>query len=194
MENERIVATGLYYYACANITESRLAFRAVVGDGEGVDMPYEQSDYKGYRAAFGFGNDDPMNQRLGHIVAEEGKCVAFPNFYQHHVDAFELADPAQAGYRKIVCFFLVDPTDKILSTSDVPPQQEDWAMDEVEKAPVMQKLPVELFDEITAYTKGGLISRKEAEEHRARLMEERSKFVVTLNEEVFEVEFNMCEH
>ena len=143
---------------------------------------------------YGFGARHGLNQQLGHIVAEEGKCVAFPNFYQHHVDAFELADPTQAGYRKILCFFLVDPMDKILSTSDVPPQQADWAMDEVEKAPAMQKLPVELFDMITAYTKGGLISRKEAEEHRARLMEERSKFVVALNEEVFEIEFNMCEH
>ena len=58
----------------------------------------------------------------------------------------------------------------------------------------MQKLPVELFDMIISYAKDGTISQKEAEEHQARLMKERSGFVVALNEAVYEVEFNMCKH
>ncbi|KAI0350807.1 hypothetical protein OH77DRAFT_1593350 [Trametes cingulata] len=43
MANEKIVATGLYYYDCKNITESRLDFRTVVGEGEdnGRGMLYE---------------------------------------------------------------------------------------------------------------------------------------------------------
>ena len=129
-----------------------------------------------------------------HIVAEEGKCVAFPNVYQHHVDAFELADPTKPGYRKILCFFLVDPFTRILSTSDVPPQQAHWTLDEVAKAPDFGKLPRELYDAVLEYASVGLISREEAAEERDELMEERSQFVASHNEEVFEVEFNMCEH
>ncbi|KAI0365920.1 hypothetical protein BV20DRAFT_702200 [Pilatotrama ljubarskyi] len=41
----------------------------------------------------------------------------------------QLADPSKPGYRKILCFFLVEPLTKILSTSDVPPQQEAWLVD-----------------------------------------------------------------
>ncbi|RDX46301.1 hypothetical protein OH76DRAFT_1407017 [Lentinus brumalis] len=194
MANENIVATGLYYYACENITESRLDFRGTAGTADGIDMRYEQSDNRGYIVAYGFGRDHHKNQELGHIVAEEDKCVAFPNIYQHHVDAFELADPTKPGYRKILCFFLVNPETEILSTTHVPPQQEDWAMDEVEKAPALQKLPVELFRMVTEYVKPGVMSREKAEAHRADLMKERSGFVVQHNERVYEIEFNMCEH
>ncbi|KAI0708765.1 hypothetical protein C8T65DRAFT_576187 [Cerioporus squamosus] len=194
MANENIVATGLYYYACENITESRLDFRVTAGTADGLTMRYEQSDHRGYVVAYGFGRDHHKNQELGHIVAEEDKCVAFPNIYQHHVDAFELADPTKPGYRKILCFFLVNPETEILSTTHVPPQQEDWSMDEVEKVPALQKLPIELFDMVTQYVKPGVMSREKAEDHRAELMKERSRFVVEHNENVYELEFNMCEH
>ncbi|KAI0773048.1 hypothetical protein BD413DRAFT_656192 [Trametes elegans] len=196
MANEKIVATGLYYYACENITQSRLDFRTAVGDGEEstTELAYEQNDEQGYYAAYGFANGDALNQGLGHIVAEEGKCVAFPNIYQHHVDAFELADPTKPGHRKILCFFLVDPFTRILSTSDVPPQQEGWTMNEMLRAPALLNLPVELFDLVADYTKTATMSRAEAEEHREKLMAERANFVIEQNEKVFEMEFNMCEH
>ncbi|TBU59755.1 hypothetical protein BD310DRAFT_924125 [Dichomitus squalens] len=197
MANESIVATGLYYYACENLTESRLDFRAAVGNSDnmnGVSLEYEQNDEQGYRTAFGLQRDSPLNQCLGHIVAEENKCVAFPNVYQHHVDAFELADPTKPGYRKILCFFVVNPFVHILSTSDVPPQQEHWTLDELAKAPILGKLPQELYDAVLEYASVGLVSREEAEEDRDKLMQERSQFVVDHNEQVFEVEFNMCEH
>ncbi|KAI0631404.1 hypothetical protein C8Q77DRAFT_1061431 [Trametes polyzona] len=196
MLNEKIVATGLYYYKCENITQSRLDFRATVGDdaGHGVWMDYAQSDDQGYYTAFGFSGGNALNQELGHVVAEEDKCIAFPNIYQHRVDAFELADPRKPGYRKILCFFLVDPSTRILSTSDVPPQQAEWSMSEMMRVPEMQDLPVELFEMVAEYARAGTMSRKEAEEHRERLMEERANFTVKHNEDVYELEFNMCEH
>ncbi|OSC97245.1 hypothetical protein PYCCODRAFT_1399071 [Trametes coccinea BRFM310] len=196
MANEKIVATGLYYYACENITESRLSFRTVVGEGDesGLWMSYVENDDQGWYSAFGFSGGQGMNQVLGHIVAEEDKCVAFPNIYQHRVEPFELADPSKPGHRKILCFFLVDPLQRILSTSDVPPQQEDWSMSEMVRAPALRELPVELFEAVADYARQNTISRKEAEEHRERLMKERAHFVVEHNEKVFELEFNMCEH
>ena len=115
-------------------------------------------------------------------------------FYQHRVEPFELADSTKSGRRRILALFLIDPSVRVLSTTDVPPQQADWALDEVGKASVMGKLPQELYDMVLGYTAEGLMSREEAERHRALLMEERSNFVHMHNEEVFEVEFNMCEH
>ncbi|TFK85142.1 hypothetical protein K466DRAFT_200090 [Polyporus arcularius HHB13444] len=79
MANEHIVATGLYYYACENISESRLEFRVTVGsdsDGGGAGMPYQNGDHQGYLAAYGFAGGNALNQGLGHVVAEEDKCVA----------------------------------------------------------------------------------------------------------------------
>ena len=131
--NENIVATGLYYYASDNITESRLAFRTQVGkDPTGYREEYMQNDDDGYLHAFGYSNEDMMNQELGHVVALEDKCVAFPNLWQHRVEPFELADPTTPGHRKILCFFLVDPWRKVHSTSDVPPQQREWYEDAME--------------------------------------------------------------
>ncbi|EIW52510.1 uncharacterized protein TRAVEDRAFT_134541 [Trametes versicolor FP-101664 SS1] len=198
MANEKIVATGIYYYACDNITQSQLGFRTVVGNGHEPEdrdqLPYEQDDATGYYTAYGFGGGDPLNQRLGHIVAEEGKCIAFPNLYQHRVDPFELADRKKPGHRKILCFFLVDPLTRIHSTSDIPPQQEEWLTDEMLRAPGLQILSGELFKMIVDHATEATISRKEAEEHRERIMDERQMFVMSHNENVYEVEFNMCEH
>ncbi len=198
MANEKIVATGLYYYACDNITQSRLGFRTVVGNGNEPEdrdqLPYEQYDARGYYTAYGFGGGDPLNQKLGHVVTEEGKCIAFPNLYQHRVDPFELADPTKPGHRKILCFFLVDPLTRIHSTSDIPPQQEKWLTDEMLRAPGLQVLPGELIKMIADHATEATMSQQEAEEHRERIMHERQTFVLWHNEDVYEVEFNMCEH
>ena len=195
--NERIVATGLFYYASANLTPSRLAFRAqVCADPDDADtgLPYQQGDSDGWRQAFGLGRDDAMNQEMGHVVAREGKCVVFPNVYQHRVLPFELADKTEPGYRKILCFFLVDPFERIVSSSSVPPQQREWYVEEMERVPALQRLPCELYDMIAGYALDGTITREEAEEIREELMEERRNFVVEHNETVFEVPYNLCEH
>ncbi|KAI0750438.1 hypothetical protein C8Q74DRAFT_1374025 [Fomes fomentarius] len=180
MVNENIVATGFYHYASENITESRLEFRALVGtDEDRPDSPCEEEDRKGRIVVYGFGHDCTFTQQLGHIVAEEDKCIAFPNVYKHRVEAFELADPSKPGYRKVLAFFLVNPDTPILSTTYVPPQQEDWVFEEMKAAPALRKLSQELLDMVAGYVKGSrsVISRKEAEEHRAELMRERPGYV-----------------
>ncbi|CDO73346.1 hypothetical protein BN946_scf185008.g109 [Trametes cinnabarina] len=194
MANERIVATGIYYYACDNITPSDLDFRQTVGkDNFGADMDYQNGDYKGWIAAYGLGPNLALSQVLWCIRAEEDKCVAFPNVYQHHVDGFQLEDPSRPGYRKILAFFLVDPFVRIHSTTDIPPQQRDWYADALAQVPIFQKLPKEIFDMILERVEGTL-NRAGAEDHREYLMEERSAFIMEHNEQVFEMEFSMCEH
>ncbi|KAI0328330.1 hypothetical protein GY45DRAFT_1326463 [Cubamyces sp. BRFM 1775] len=100
MGNERIVGTGLYYYSSESISEPRLRFRATVGDAAdwSVLVSYQQpeSDYQGWYATYGFAGGNMLNQELGpgYILAEEDKCAAFPNIFQHRVGAFKLADPS----------------------------------------------------------------------------------------------------
>ncbi|OLZ73733.1 hypothetical protein AVW11_01250 [Streptomyces amritsarensis] len=163
MLNERIVSTGIYYWDSENITESRLSFRAALDDPD-----YEQNDGAGLREVYGLEDEDALNQVLGSASTPAGRCLAFPNILQHRVGDFRLADPTRPGHRKILAFFLVDPSETIVSTSDVPPQQ-PWA------------------DTAT-------MTREQAETYREQLMQERKFFVDEHNEQLYEREFSLCEH
>ncbi|MER6216671.1 DUF4246 domain-containing protein [Streptomyces sp. NPDC001674] len=163
MLNERIVSTGIYYWDSENITESRLGFRAALDDPN-----YEQNDDAGMREVYGLENEDALNQVLGSVPTPAGRCLAFPNVLQHRVDAFHLADPTRPGHRKILAFFLVDPSERIVSTSDVPPQQ-PWS------------------DTST-------MTLEQAKAFREELMRERKFFVDEHNEQLYEREFSLCEH
>ncbi|KAI0750522.1 hypothetical protein C8Q74DRAFT_1320424 [Fomes fomentarius] len=153
MLNERIVATGFYYYACKNITKSRLAFRAQVGaeeDGSGLPYDHNEDSEGGYLFTFGFTARDQLNQGLGHVVAVKDKCIAFSNRWQHRVKPFELVDRSKRGVQKILSIFLVDPSCRVHSTSDVPPQQRAWYENEMERIPALRGLPTELYDMIAS--------------------------------------------
>ncbi|WP_329033416.1 DUF4246 domain-containing protein [Streptomyces sp. NBC_01725] len=163
MMNERIVSTGIYYWDSENITESTLSFRAALDDPD-----YEQNDDNGLRDVYGLEDEDALNQLLGSASTPAGRCLAFPNILQHRVGSFRLADPTRPGHRKILAFFLVDPSEKIVSTSDVPPQQ-PWS------------------DTST-------MTLEQARDYREQLMRERKFFVDEHNEQLYEREFSLCEH
>ncbi|MDX3310552.1 DUF4246 domain-containing protein [Streptomyces sp. NPDC054884] len=163
MMNERIVSTGIYYWDSENITESRLGFRTALDDPH-----YEQNDDNGLREVYGLEDEDALNQTLGSTSTPAGRCLAFPNILQHRVSPFRLADPTRPGHRKILAFFLVDPSQKIVSTSDVPPQQ-PWS------------------DTST-------MTLEQARDFREQLMQERKFFVAEHNEQLYEREFSLCEH
>ena len=163
MMNERVVSTGIYYWDSENITESRLSFRAAIDDPR-----YEQSDHQGLRDVYGLNDQDALNQVLGSAETRAGRALAFPNILQHRVGPFRLADPSRPGHRKILAFFLVDPSVTIVSTSDVPPQQ-PWSATST-------------------------MTLEQAGEFRSQLMQERKFFVDEHNQDVYEREFSLCEH
>ncbi|SEE72863.1 Protein of unknown function [Streptomyces sp. KS_5] len=163
MLNERIVSTGIYYWDSENITESRLSFRAALDD-----PAYEQSDDNGVREVYGLEDEDALNQMLGSVSTPAGRCLAFPNILQHRVGSFRLADATRPGYRKILAFFLVDPSEQIVSTSDVPPQQ--------------------------PWSPASTMTLEQAKSFREQLMQERKFFVDEHNEQLYEREFSLCEH
>ncbi|MER7466418.1 DUF4246 domain-containing protein [Streptomyces sp. NPDC097981] len=163
MMNERIVSTALYYWDSENITESRLSFRAALDDPN-----YEQNDNDGLREVYGLEDEDALNQMLGSTSTPAGRCLAFPNILQHRVDSFRLTDTTRPGHRKILAFFLVDPTEKIVSTSDVSPQQ--------------------------PWSGTSTMTLEQAKNYREQLMQERKFFIDEHNEQLYEREFSLCEH
>lgn len=163
MLNERIVSTGIYYWDSENITESRLGFRAAVNP-----PGYEQNDPDAVRDIYGLVDEVALNQVLGAAETRAGRALAFPNILQHCVHPFRLADPARPGHRKVLVFFLVEPSVTITSTSDVPPQQ-PWAATST-------------------------MTLEQAKEYREQLMQERKYVVDEQNEDVYEREFSLCEH
>ena len=109
------------------------------------------------------------------MITKTHRCVTFPNLYQHRVQPFQLEDPTKPGHRKILVFFLVDPTQRILSATDVAPQQREWiteAMGNAGQNSGFAKLPIELLTMISQENDVAM-TRLEAEEYREELMSER---------------------
>ncbi|KAG8943131.1 hypothetical protein FRC04_003211 [Tulasnella sp. 424] len=195
MANERIVASGIYYYDCENITESQLAFRQAVSFGPDAD--YEQSDGLGIKLTWGLEEGNGSNQVVGAVKTSADRCIAFPNIYQHQVSSFKLVDPSKPGHRKIVALFLVDPEHRIPSTTDIPPQQAHWTreavFDSFIKEQVKVPLPVELVDMVADHV-DNVMTMEEAKTYREQLMDERTAFVGVVDEQHFATEFSFCEH
>ena len=181
MQNEHIVATGIYYYHCSNIEQSSLQFRTVISEPD-----YEQNDERGVDAVYGLVDEAPLNQRIGDVETREDRCIVFPNVYQHCVTPFELQDSSKSGYRKILVFFLVDPAVRIISTANVPPQQAHWRTGDH----AVESIGMRLRGRSSKAT----MSMQWAKEHREKLMNERKYFTAKNNEMLFERPFSLCEH
>lgn len=134
-----------------------------------------QSEYLAAQYLFGVEQDGPAIQPLGRILTRPNRALAFPNILQHRVSPFSLKDPTKPGNRKILALFLVDPSTRILSTSNVPPQRRDWWAREVRKISPFSALPQEIFEQIVEGVEGFPVSWGEACEAREKLMEERGK-------------------
>lgn len=188
---EDIVATVLYYYDSENITESRLNFRATIGDVI-TEIRYEQHDETGMAYAYGFNNSLPCLADIGSVNCIEDRLLVFPNRLQHKIEPFELSDKTKPGHRKILAFFICSPKkDHVLGSDVVNYQNEEWVLDNLAKLEKAARLPQEILDMIIKDT--GAMSWKEAQQVRSDLMKERS---VPRNDLFSETEhtFNLCEH
>eukprot|EP01080_Neovahlkampfia_damariscottae_P005536 gene5536-9358_t len=188
MKNEDIVATGIYYYDCDNISSSELHFRKSVQSPE-----YEQDDHKGVDYVYNLHDSEPLVQEIGYISSIEGRCIAFPNIYQHKVFPFELLDKNRSGHRKILVFFLVNPRNKVISTSTVLPQQKDWFLKSLLEYHSFGFIPKELVSLICDFMPFP-ITLEETKEDRLKLMKER-KFVQSQVDVLHYLRnFSLCEH
>ncbi|KAJ5593488.1 hypothetical protein N7537_010392 [Penicillium hordei] len=132
LQNERIVASAIYYYDSDNITNSSLAFRHREMDHYMDDLDYDQHQHQFMQQAYGYSIDLENNtrclttQELGSVVSKEGTLITFPNTLQHCVSPFSLEDRSRPGHCKVFALFLVVPHRRVISSANVPPQREDW--------------------------------------------------------------------
>ena len=189
MQNECIVATGVAYYDQCNISPSSLAFRGAVDDPQKDEFDAN----RGVEAVYGLRIHDALVQPLGAVDTCEGRCIAFPNIFQHRVEPFSLLDPTKPGHRSILALFLVDPAIPVTSTSRVPPQQREWIAGSEYASAVTDVLGGTrvLSELVDSYLSDWPMSRAEAEQHRAALMYERKCFVTEHSIKVFEREFGV---
>lgn len=129
---EHIIATGIYYYEMQNISENYLEFRGTIDE---CNIDYPQNNEVFVKTHYGFPMADSEDNiesyiELGRIKTKEDMCIVFPNFLQHRVSDFELRDKTKIGTRKILVFFLIDPSKRILSTKDVRSQHEYVSLDD----------------------------------------------------------------
>ena len=103
---------------------------------------------------------------------------------------FKLEDSNKPGLRTIAAIFLVDPNKRILSTSDIPPQQLSWH-NEASSLPSL--LPAEV-QEVLDTKRDFPLSLEKAKELREELMKERKYLHEENKDEWFEREFSLCEH
>ncbi|KAK2801192.1 hypothetical protein FQN51_005507 [Onygenales sp. PD_10] len=200
--NEHICATALYYYSNTNITPSTLSFR----QGTFIDFPHlgPGHEHSWLQGVYGCSQYGPQVQPVGSVLCKEGRLLTFPNILQHKVEPFALADRSKPGHRKILALFLVDPTVRVLSTANVPPQQVEWWREEILARGVLGgRLPVELqemvLDEVVGDGngdgQGGFpMTMDEARGFRGELMAERSNFVEDQTGAFMSCTFNLCEH
>jgi len=139
---------------------------------------------------YGLGNEEDLNQPLGAVETIQDRCIAFPNALQHQVQPFELIDKTKPGLRKIVVFFLVDPSRPVLSTAHIPPQQREWYERQLEDD--LPLLPKGIRSLVTDYI--GCVTLNAAKAAREELMKERKYYVDQLTKAVFQRPFSLCEH
>ncbi|OAJ39316.1 hypothetical protein BDEG_23174 [Batrachochytrium dendrobatidis JEL423] len=179
--NESIVATGLYYYDVENITTPKLDYREAVDRFErrkASEMYWED--------VYDTDRESLRNQYIGSLELPNGRCVVYPNRYQHKEQSFELADPTQPGHCKILTFFVVNPVCRIVSTAHVAPQQPQWCKSSLDKAHV----PPELWNDITQYIQG-VQSPAEAKHYRDELTSDRIQITAVYNKDIYERVYNL---
>jgi Protein of unknown function (DUF4246) len=165
-------------------------------------LSYPQSQHEFLQAVYGFGpeiegnNDTQITQDLGSVLCREGRLITFPNILQHRVAPFALADRSQPGHRKILALFLIDPHMRVISSANVPPQQEKWAtvyQETIHKV-LSERLPSELQRLVAEDIPSCSMTMDEAKEYRLELMEERSAKQEAQNQTFERGDFSLCEH
>lgn len=127
---EYIAATCIHYVETDNITDSFLEFRKPTIINEDVDYPQSDVTYTEHHYGVLDHFDGIMNRYLGLIRCHEGASVIFPNTIQHRVKDFMLADTSKPSTRTILTFFVIDPDHCVISTEDIPPQQNVFTLEQ----------------------------------------------------------------
>eukprot|EP00052_Salpingoeca_macrocollata_P028247 m.271797 g.271797 ORF g.271797 m.271797 type:complete len:527 (-) comp22839_c1_seq9:85-1665(-) len=192
-ENESIAASAIYYVdSTPNLKDLGLGFRRSSTEEERNRYVYDyrigenEPDFNWENGAVSLGTVETLPRRM----------ICFPNNHQHRVLGLINESDAPA-VRKIVCFFVVTPGTRVMSTEDVPDQRFcQYAVADVLQQWSLRRsgmfLPMQLVKQIVDMAKVGF-TPKEARHHREKLMMDRKYDKDRLNRLV-EKEINLCEH
>ncbi|KAJ2752581.1 hypothetical protein GGI19_003729 [Coemansia pectinata] len=175
LANERIIATGIFFYDVANIAPSSLRFREALCSW---DFEAEQLDIDSVLKAYGIEQsqleeETPLSQELGSVGIKDGRCLVFPNILQYKLPELELGDKTKPGHCKMLTFYFVDPSTRIPSTELVPPQQQDWCFEEILTSEPFRSMPQLIVEGIMAKVDYP-ISLKEAKKLRLLVYQDKS--------------------
>lgn len=183
LHNEHIVANSMYVFEEENTSEPRIDFRQ-----ETRMNPFEfdhENDLEAFLKVFdvpyreqilgGSLDPPPALQRLGSVGLPVGRLLAWPNVLHHRITPFELVDKTKSGRRTFLTLSLVDPSYRICSTRNVPPQDHDWWAEQALAAALPRNVavPRELLDHIDSCTDNWPMSLEEATKIREQLAKEQ---------------------
>ncbi|KAJ1720436.1 hypothetical protein LPJ53_004926 [Coemansia erecta] len=125
--SERIVATAMYLYDADNIEDIEVRF------SESVDKHYYKSDIHNYIDHLVYGVSYPgvisdYSNDCGVIEINRGSLFCYPNTYERRIGTCRLDDKLRKGHFKMMILYFVNPAQRIISTSIVPPQQPRWSL------------------------------------------------------------------
>mmetsp|Transcript_40351 Transcript_40351/g.51951 ORF Transcript_40351/g.51951 Transcript_40351/m.51951 type:complete len:698 (-) Transcript_40351:173-2266(-) len=149
MPHEHIIASGIYYISVSdNIQGNRLHFREELPDdhfdgeehlgygaGEEVELIYDLGSIETYSKR-GLVWPNYLQHKVGQLSVLDptkkkaknsrsfGGGGSNKKVSAEETSAAEKGEEAEAGIRKILCFFLVDPDQRVVSTEIVPKQQD----------------------------------------------------------------------
>ncbi|KAL4760379.1 DUF4246 domain-containing protein [Aspergillus foveolatus] len=171
--NERICATAIYYYDFENNIFKESVMNRTTSLVFGFELSEGRSDY------------EQITQDLGWVSCRMGRLLTFPNILQH-----------RTGHRKILALFLIDPSRRIISTANVPPQREEWCNDwaAATNDVLDNRLPRELQALVRENLEFPPMTMDEAKAYRVELMAERSSKSESENELFTWGDFSLCEH
>ncbi|KAJ2252451.1 hypothetical protein GGI13_003277 [Coemansia sp. RSA 455] len=182
LANERIIATGIFFYDVVNIAPASLGFREALSS---LDIEIEGYDIESIVKAYGIeedqlGEEDTVSQELGSVGIKDGRYVVFPNVHQFKFPKLKLADKTKAGHCKMLTFYFVDPSTRIPSTEIVPPQQQDWFFEDILESEPFCGLPQLVVDGIMDKVDFP-ISLKEAKKTRPQVHQDECDEDITCN-------------
>jgi len=152
--NEHIAGTALYYLDSENVTSSNLSFRMQTDAYLNEVIEVGQDMYHWLEHIYGtdLSTDGPCLQSYGSVETRQGRLLAFPNVFHHRVSPFSLIDKTKPGHRRFIALWLVDPHQRVISTANVPPQQQDWWLESTfgsttqSRQAAISKVPPELVN------------------------------------------------
>ncbi|KAJ2645218.1 hypothetical protein GGF44_000094 [Coemansia sp. RSA 1694] len=170
LANERIIATGIFFYDVANIAESSLDFCEALSV---QCLEYEPGDADAISMVYGIDRDlvysgTSLSEEVGGVAIKDGRCLVFPNTLQYFMPELVLADGTKPGHCKMLTFYFVDPSTRIPSTEIVPPQQKDWWIEDVLSSEPFRSMPHLIVDGIMGKIEYP-ISLKEAKKIRQEM-------------------------